>query len=282
MATKIKTFIREQLYIIKGVLEGNIFPVPQPTGKKKRRKKCKPSRECQKILNEANSKKKFIRLVRLNFGNGDVFVTLTFATGKEPRTNEEAKKATENFIRRLKRLFKKKGVELRYVCSIECGDKGRWHIHFIITGGLKREEIEKAWGLGLINTEAFPACPDEQEELASYLIKSRMFYRSYKASRNLEQPKPQEHDARLSVADAWDAAKAIDEKREHQWFEHKYPGYELIEAKRIPNEYISYPYIQFKMKKKPPPAISWVVDGGDEDEDIACWSFDNPTYNLPF
>lgn len=56
-------------------------------------------------------------------------------------------KLLDNYIARLQRLAKRRGVTLAYGWSPGKGDFGRYHIHMLIKG-LSREDVVTVWGLG--------------------------------------------------------------------------------------------------------------------------------------
>ena len=56
-------------------------------------------------------------------------------------------------MRRLKRLYKANGKELKYIYVTEVSSKGRVHHHLLINRGVDRDAIEKAWGNGWANSK---------------------------------------------------------------------------------------------------------------------------------
>ena len=95
-----RTFNRESVYVCGDYMDGDIYPVFQPPGK--RRSRCKPTSEIQQKLNQKNAEKKLTRLVHSNFTEDDIALHLTYRPGEEPQTEEEAQHILSNYIRRLK------------------------------------------------------------------------------------------------------------------------------------------------------------------------------------
>ena len=243
-----RTFNRETVYFTGDYIDGEIYPVFQSAGR--RRRKCKPTSAIQERLNQRNAEKKLTRIVRLNFAKGDVTVTCTYRKGEEPENAEQAQRDAQNFIKRLKRLFKKAGVELKYIYATECGKSGNWHHHFILTGGVDRDAVEQAWGKGFANSKRLQFEDDGLAGLSRYIVKERRFYKRWSGSRNLLRPEPVQCDGQLSMFDVEEAADAIEEGRAHEWFENRWPDFELVEARCDRNGINRGVYIHFEMRRK--------------------------------
>ena len=103
--------------------------------------------------NDKNSQKHLRWLINSNFTEEDYRLDLTYEN--EPLSLEEAEKKLANFKRRLKSLYKKHGLELKYIAVTGGGSpkkRGegltRIHHHLIINGGISRDEIEACWSVG--------------------------------------------------------------------------------------------------------------------------------------
>ena len=68
-------FTRSRVNVCGDYIDADIYPVFQPAGK--RRKKCKPTSEIQKKLNQRNAAKHLVHMVRSNFGPEDMAEHLT-------------------------------------------------------------------------------------------------------------------------------------------------------------------------------------------------------------
>lgn len=166
---------RRRLYRYGDKAEVYIYPVKESgkKGKGSRGKKRKPSRACQKMLNNKHRAGRLNREITANFDEGDSFLTLTYKTTAQ--SYERAHKDIVNFIKRYKRAARKAGLtgEIKYIYVTEQGRKSmRWHHHIVLSGELKASEIQKLWGLGYVDIR--PLSADEGGEfkgLAGYLCK---------------------------------------------------------------------------------------------------------------
>lgn len=244
-----KTFNRESVYICGDFMDGDIYPVFQPAGK--RRKKCRPTSQIQERLNQKNAEKKLTRLVHNNFTEDDIALHLTYRQGEEPADEAEAQKDAYNFLRRLKRRYKKLGLELKYISCTEYGKKnGRVHHHMILSGGMNRDEVEKLWGKGYANSKRLQFEEDGVTGLAHYMAKDKHFYKRWNQSRNLSIPEAAQYDGQLSMDDITDITDAIESGGGYQWFEERYPDFELVEAYWYRNNINRGAYIHFEMRRK--------------------------------
>lgn len=242
-------FTRFAQHVCGDRMEGDVYPIFQPAGK--RRRKCRPTSEVQKKLNQKNAAKKLTRLVRANFGAEDLALHLTYRPGQEPETAEEAAADLKNYIRRLKRIYKKQGLELKYICTTERGEKnGRVHHHMIVTGGVDRDALEEAWGRGFANSKRLQIEEDGLAALSHYMVKDGAKYKRWSGSRNLIKPEPVVKDNAYNMGDVEEMRDAIESRNAHAYFEALYPGWELIEASCTQNGVNRGWYIAFEMRRK--------------------------------
>lgn len=244
-----KTFNREQVYVCGEYMDADIYPVFQKPGA--RRKRCKPTSEIQAKLNQRNAEKKLTRLVHNNFTENDIALHLTYRNGEEPENEADALRVLGNFIKRLKRRYKKAGKELKYISCTEYGKKtGRVHHHLIINGGYDRDEIEKLWGRGYANSKRLQFEEDGVTGLARYIAKDKHFFKRWNQSRNLDIPEAAQYDGRLNMDDIAEIKEAIDSKSAYQYFEERYPDFELVEAVYTQNNINRGIYIHFEMRRR--------------------------------
>ena len=244
-----KTFNREQVYVCGEYMDADIYPVFQKPGA--RRKRCKPTSEIQAKLNQRNAEKKLTRLVHNNFTENDIALHLTYRNGEEPENEADALRVLGNFIRRLKRRYKKAVKELKYISCTEYGKKtGRVHHHLIINGGYDRDEIEKLWGRGYANSKRLQFEEDGVTGLARYIAKDKHFFKRWNQSRNLDIPEAAQYDGRLNMDDIAEIKEAIDSKSAYQYFEERYPDFELVEAVYTQNNINRGIYIHFEMRRR--------------------------------
>lgn len=276
----VKSFIRIKTFYCGGsqnkkaeYIEQDLFPMfdTTPVKHRSKRKNVNPAeldpREQDKYykqqnLNDNRTKRYCSLLAMTNFKVGDYFFSPTYSDRYLPKDYEEAKQKANNFLRRLKRMAKKKGCELKYICVTEVGSiHGRYHHHFIVNKdcGLSREEIEAAWGYGHCNTKI----NQDTAECVGYILKAGRAYkgqRLYMASRNLKKPTTTSSDNKVTKAKflqlkLWptdcEAMKA--------YFEKLNPGYEVVEVYRYlpaevhddaPSFREEFAYIRVKMRLK--------------------------------
>lgn len=142
---KMKSVIRTKTYYCgKNDLEIDLFPWMEVEKRYTRKKKEKVTIPKQKVLNDKRAKRTFCQLVKTNFGEGDLHLTLTYNAKFLPEKVEDAEKEVRNYLRRVARLRKKKNLPpLKYIFITEQGVQSkRIHHHVILNGGLSRDEVE--------------------------------------------------------------------------------------------------------------------------------------------
>ena len=243
-------FNRSSVIVCGDYMDGDIYPVYQPAGR--RRSRCRPTSKIQEKLNQRNAKKKLIRIIHNNFGENDIALHLTFRPDRNPATLKEARRELRNFLGRLRRFYRKKGIVLKYIVVVEYGKRGgRVHFHLILTGGVDRDELEKLWGNGYANSKRLQFDADGLTALANYITKDRVTYKRWSGSRNLIQPVPQVKDGAVTMGDMEEMRDAIDSRNAHAYFERQYPGFELTKAVCTQNGVNRGWYIHFEMRRKP-------------------------------
>lgn len=242
-----KSFVRcKSFHCSKGSGKANFFeqdiflmPTCQPSQKRKQRKpatfaemdprKLKAYEKHKAKQNELNDNRavRYCRLlVETNFTVGDIRVHPTYNDENLPATFEEAQKVIANYVRKLKRMAKKKGKELKYVYVTELGSvHGRLHHHLLVnaSSGLTREELEEAWPYGYCSTDI----NRDSKEAAGYLTKSKRNYKGkhiYSASRNLTKPTTTTSDTKVSKKKLRELTAASNEAIK-AYFEAQYPEY---------------------------------------------------------
>lgn len=239
-----RCFYREKRYYSGNYLEVDIYPVFGRAGQ--RRKKYKPTSECQKELNRKNSEMKLTRLMNTNFTETDYKLDLTYRNDTLPEDDDAALRELRNFLRRLKRYRRKAGLaELKYIAVTEKGKrKGRYHHHLVISGGMNLEDIKKLWGRGIFTCELLEFNQDGIEGLAHYLVKNPIGSKFYQASKNLTQPEVETRDEVFSQKTVNAMAKVSGDAA--MW-EGIYDGYTFVSAQPFYNDYNRHQYITVKM-----------------------------------
>lgn len=268
-------FIRQRIWVCGDFIEAEAYPVFQRPGA--RREKCNPTREAQRRLNQRDAEKHFSRMLRMNFGEGDYELDLTFDRIVDEK---EAARLLADYIRRLRRLFKKAGGELKYIYTVEVGKKsGRTHIHMVISGGIDRDTMERCWGQGYANSRRLRFDENGLEGLAKYICKEgrpdaeteKRTYRRWSGSRNLLRPAPEIHDGEVTVAEMAETVEAIERRSAAEDVRREWPGFELVEATALRNRVNKGIYISLQMCRrerwKRIPSASYTVSVADWDEE---------------
>lgn len=217
---------REKLIYAGDMIFGVVYPTFRKAGA--RRGKFRETSETQKRLNERRSREWLTWLIHANFGKGDFGLHLTYDDGHLPEFEEQFERDIKNYIRRIKRLYKKAGVEMKYVYVMEYSETGRAHLHIIISGGVSRDALEEAWGMGRCNADRLQFNECGIVDLAKYITKSERakYRRRYVTSRNLAKPveKTNVHTwSRKQLTEVDEAGNP------HKRFADLYPGYWLSE-----------------------------------------------------
>lgn len=161
-----------------------------------RKKKKKPTPEQIKKRNQWSKERKARHKLRTWYRKNDYLVTLTYRKEERPQDMRQAKKELADFIRRVRRGYRRKGQELRYLRNIEVGTKGAWHIHVIVNRITDADLILKeAWTHGGVDFKLLYE-QGEFADLAAYITKTpetdpRLRETSYNTSRNLPTPEPE-------------------------------------------------------------------------------------------
>ena len=163
----------------------------------KRMKKQKATPEQIEKQNQYNKEKLARRKLRAHFDVHDYFTDLTYRRDARPPDMETAKEDFKKFLREVRKEYKKRGYELKWMRNIEVGTKGAWHIHLIISRYPETDVIlAEAWKHGKAYHQLMYE-KGEFAELAAYITKTpktdpRLRESSYSASRNLPVPEPEE------------------------------------------------------------------------------------------
>lgn len=226
-----KTIYREKRYYCGEYLDVYIFPTYRQSNG--RRSRSKPTTAAQKKLNQRHREEKLVRLLHANFTPDDLEIHLTYTV--QPESEEEAARNARNYIRRIQRMRKKAGLPpLKYIVVTERGGKtGRYHHHITINGGLDRDAVEAAWGLGYANSRRLQFTETGLAGLGHYIVKKPVGKKAWNASKNLIDPDPKTRDGRISGRRAEELARDTTNNAE---YEKLYPGYFLAEAGAFHND----------------------------------------------
>ena len=254
---------RQKKYHCGEYLEVAIYPVYNKT--KGRGKRCKPTSEIQKRLNQRHAEGKLRRLLHTNFTDADLFATLTFDDAHLPAAPEDAQKLIQNFLRRLKRKYKSLGLDAKYIYVLEYGQKhNRLHAHLVLAGGITRADLEQLWGQGSVSLDALRFDFDGLATLARYLTKSgesdvRPTWKRWSASRNLEQPTITQADGQISHRKM---ASLCEDGGDENYLETLVDGYEMADfSLDITQDIYGGYYLAATLKKIPTRVDAWSGEG---------------------
>lgn len=246
---------KEKLIYAGDMIFGVVYPVFRKSGA--RRGKFKETSEIQKKLNERKSAERLTWLIHANFGKGDLALHLTYGDGCVPESEEAFEKDVKNYIRRIGRIYKKAGICLKYVYVTEYSESGRAHVHMILSGGVDRDVLEGAWGMGRCNADRLQFNECGIVDLAKYITKAERakYRRRYVTSRNLCKP------VEKTNVHQW-SRKQLTEVDEvgnpHKRFADLYPGYWLSEFPRIEKNGVNGGmYMQFVLYKPDGENLTW-------------------------
>lgn len=215
----------------------------------KREKRCRKTPEEMARQNHWRRCRELRRIIELNFREGDWHCTLTCRKDARP-DKEQAKKLIRIFRDKLRKEYKKRGWELKYVISCETGERGAVHWHVIINNMHDHltntaRIINKVWKTGRTNFVPLDGTGD-YKKLAEYIVKSAtkrieneetVERLSYMSSRNLIRPVVQKVEVRAA---SWKKQPKIPE------------GWELVPDSLVNgiNKFTGLPYQHYTIRRK--------------------------------
>ena len=233
-------------------LECEIFPILNPQEKIRVKEHIK-SRDAQKNLNHKNTKKNITRLANANFTSKDLWGTFGYDDNNYPESPEAARKDFRNYIRRLARIYKKRGLEFKYIYVTEFKQNGedvKCHHHIIMSGGISRDEIENAWKGGAYPQTRRLRVKDDcgLNGLANYLAKGTNYERFWGHSKGLKKPDIYFADKKITKRRAEKIALNENDVKEH--FEKLYKGYSYRTHEVKRSDFVAGVYIYVQMFKR--------------------------------
>lgn len=262
---RVNGIYRTRTTIAGNQLEVDIYPSFQFATDVPKEKKNKGTSKSQKICNDNRSRRKFVNTVNTNFGEGDLWISLTYTDDNLPSDWKRAKRNVENYVKRIKRMRKKLGLgEFKYLYTTEYDveentktgkAKTRIHHHFFCSGDMDRDLLEQMWKLGKRN-DSQRLHPDKKTHLtgvALYSSKDPKGAKHWSGSQNLKKPTETKSYSKFKKRTVEKMIKQYDEIKEQM--EKKYPGYEFIDAKVMFNKHNQGNYIYARMVRKDEAAV---------------------------
>lgn len=146
--------------------------------------------------------RKVWRMIDDNFQPGDLWVMFSLPRNARPNS-EQVREIMETFLKKIRKLYRKAGQELKYIFSAGRGKQGAIHFHMVMSK-FDMEEIKTVWEDIVNNGEwvktDFQPLSRHRDyyKLASYVIKNGeetflsddpIYKKRYCTSRNVKQKK---------------------------------------------------------------------------------------------
>jgi len=226
--------------------------------------------------NNARRVKEFEWLVHANMVKGDLHIVCTYefddySIGElQEKTREEAKRDRGYFIRKVKRLLKRHGCDLKEfrwiavtVTKHRMEDAVRpWpdsHHHHILVHGVPEElrtAVEKLWTYGYCNADRLQDSEKGFAAMSGYIARQegsangeRAWEKSFSCSRNIIRPTICTSDSRISRRRVSRIAEDV-RVNGKEIFEKLYLGYRLTEEVRtVVSDFVAGAYIYAKLRR---------------------------------
>lgn len=248
-------------------LDVDIFPVLYDSrAGLKRGKRYKPTADTMLRYNQRRRETRIERLVLENFEGSGVFFNPSFDSAHYPADEEECRRITRNFLRRLRAWRKKNGLpELKYIYKIERGKRsGRLHLHTILNcADMPLGILDKIWGKGYCYSSALSCDADGCAGISRYFCKGKNkvnrdpededlgedISNSWVPSKNLVQPAERRRDGRITKRQAIKLCILGNDAKSE--FEKLYEGYDFVYCKPLVNDINGGYYITARLRKRP-------------------------------
>jgi hypothetical protein len=171
-----------------------------PCKGEKRGKRVKTTCETQEKINLRRAEKNLRRLMNHNFCDDDFLITLDYFKKERPEDSKGMQADISNFLRKLRRIYKKENEVLKYIYTKEIGPRGAAHVHMMISrcGDKNLAAILKdCWSKGGVHVDALWS-DGQYAQIAAYFVKyanktieteGELVGKKYYPSRNLKRPK---------------------------------------------------------------------------------------------
>lgn len=253
-----------------GVLMVEAYPVYYSEGKRfamelaRQRRLKKEYSPAQRLVDANRARRRLSALANENFGPGDILMTLTWRADdpERPASAEAAKKEVDRYLRRVKRLRDKRGLEhIRYIYVIETTDgpkHGEQHHAHLLTGGdgVTEWELRGMWRSmhkdARVQTDSVWDRPEGLTRWAGYVTKGEQkdadgrqkvkTQKRWYASRGLRRPKVTVADKKISKARAEKIARDF-EGDGRKILEKLHKGYKVLDLEVRTSEWMPGVYI---------------------------------------
>ncbi len=146
-------------------------------------------------VNRTNSLNNIRWQVNGNFVPGDYWTALTYAADGPRPTLDQAFLDYQGFMRKLRKLYARHGITLKYISVTEQRKNHKPHHHILLPQGVPLGEIQAIWPHGHINVKPLDST-GQYKKVAEYIFKhtdcpERRGNR-WNASKNIVRPTPEE------------------------------------------------------------------------------------------
>ena len=264
---------RKALYALKEIKAGDQFEVEiYPQFKnlsevpKDGRRIVKDNR-AQSNLNDKNARKFVERKINANFGDNDIWMTITYDDTHLPPDGDmdAANKDMERFINRVNYQRKKRGLPKAkwiYVTEYDKNASIRWHHHIIMDGLLDMDIVERCWKKGRRN-EVRRLKKDDNglSGIANYIVKQKDRLKSEKrwhCSKGLLNPdikivhskQPEKGQGNYKPIRKYVDGMVKNQNTIKEVLAKWYPEYDFTNAQVYYNDFNYMFYIHARMRKK--------------------------------
>lgn len=170
----------------------------------KRNRKEKVTTKRQQKINDRQLVRKLTYILNENFDDSSRYVTFSYRKENRPDV-ELMKNHKRELLKKMRKVYKSEGRELKYVETAEVGEKGAMHLHMVIND-VDMRKIERLWKFGYVTSKPLDSS-GQYRKLAEYFIKymqktrgttKQIQTKAYNCSRNLKRPKPKKRIMRGS------------------------------------------------------------------------------------
>lgn len=163
-----------------------------------RRAKENKTSEAQKKVNLRQAIKKLTWILNENFDGTSLYITWSYEKDKRPAEKGQLKSDVEKLLRKLRKIYRKDGKEMKYVWVAERGERGAAHIHMVVNE-IEARKLKKCWDKGWITIKPLDDS-GQYAKLANYFVKysektmkteEGFGGKRYNSSKNLKIPEPE-------------------------------------------------------------------------------------------
>lgn len=209
-----------------------------------RKKKENRTPEVQRQVNRRMAEKKLTRLMNANFSGEDYYLTLSYRKEERP-DRETLNRDIRTLLRKMRKRYRKEGLELKYIWTAEKGERGAAHIHIVVNGINNISHIIRdLWEKGWISIKPLDKS-GQYRKLAGYFIKysdktmkteQGFINKRYCSSRNLHIPEPEKrvirgrnaYSHKIEVPAGWYVDKESIKEAWHEVTGYMYFSYTLV------------------------------------------------------